>query len=275
MVATLCSVPELARNLLFRVAMRMSSVLNGGVLCLSALAVCGCEGNGALGRAGGSGGAAGGGGASGAGPALCAGATNSLAGCLTDASNAPVRIPLSVGVTVVGVEDVAAGGCGDSGPTRRFTLRGAGQQQWFANFRIPGMPTSLITVGDVIELSVRSTSGSPTISLARSGRPLVFYHYDSGFIGPFPPDLSNYGIVVSDGGIECGAHALPCTTLGHRARVTIGSTVAEVGRGQSAQTGGLSFVLEEYRTQTCVADPSSTIVYDPLQTMEMAGFATP
>lgn len=217
-------------------------------------------------------GAAGGSGGSGGDPGpICATPANFYDSCAFGPQQSSLIGQVSAPVTVTQVDDVSADSpCSDSymavGVTRRFLLRGPAQEEWTVVLRIPELPADLIRVGDTLDFSANFFNGGGIV-LARDSKIVAFAYSYSYFMAPYPPDLSAWGMTISDAGvIDCSDTVGECHRQGHRAHVTIGTTNGEVGRGQTAHIGGYSISLERYDFVQC---------FDPNQGISIAGFAIP
>jgi len=203
----------------------------------------------------------------GAGPALDgdAGTPLDLESCIYDAANSFLVTSVSAPVTVVSVDQVAAGNCGSfsffasttaPGVSAKVVFQTADQQQhWTAYLRLPGLPADTIQPGDAFDLSVSAQSvfwqgTEQMITLAKNGQ-LVLFGY-SGFEAASP---AVSGVTVRRAGATCASGSLHHDAV----NVTNGATSAVVAEGETKQVGNLSFTLSH--AFFCGCDTSDKVIF--------------
>jgi hypothetical protein len=185
-------------------------------------------------------------------PACTDGRQNSVEACALLEDGSVLKTSVTTGVTVVSVDDVPGGNCRDldyvdsGGPTRRMVLQAADGQRWTVFLRVPGLPQSLVSVNEMLDLTVTVAPGGwvtpagmeQTIVLSRAGQLLAF-----GFSGGAGlPKLEGFGIGVTDAGSSCRPAA--CSYEAHRTHVTAGSSEATIEQGATVQISDISFTVE-------------------------------
>jgi len=147
-----------------------------------------------------------------------------------------------------------------------ITLTSAASEIWTFHVGMVDLPANLLTPGETVTLDVAYSSGVPVVTLSRAGRLVIFLYDYHAFMGPFLPDLSKFGVNVTDDGVSCTNAYSSCTLNLHRARVTVGGASQAVAPGTSATLGSLTVVLDRYQHSDC---------FDPDQALVIGGWQTP
>ena len=261
-------------------------------------AIAGAAGSGIAGTGGSSGAGAGtgGGGRGGAAgarefiptPGTCVLSGLGMVGLIVNpTSTDPIQAPVTAAVTVTGVGSCRSENCmclGCRGTTTAPTADAtkvvltetSGAQQWAIYYFIEGVPTDLFKAGDAFDLSVTAAidaatpaSLNQTIVLSRAGKLVFFTSTLKQYGWPLLPDLSAYGIAITDYGPIC---ILPgdCERQ-HAARVTTASAARNLLVHSHAKVGDLSVSVELFhelaKAGACTRDAKSVT--------QMGGFATP
>ena len=198
-----------------------------------------------------------------------------------------IQAPVTAAVTVTRVascrsESCSCPECGriTTSPTAAATMVvlavADGTEQWVIYYRIEGVPTDLFRIGDAFDLSVTAAvdaappaSLNQTIVLSRAGKLMFFTSSLRQHGWPLLPDLSAYGIAITDFGPVC---VLPgdCEVQ-HAARVTTASAARNLLVHSNANVGNLSVSVELFHelgnAGACTRDAKSMT--------KMGGFATP
>jgi len=153
-----------------------------------------------------------------------------------------------------------------SGDVDTVVLNAATGEHWTLTLHIPELPADLVKVGDVFDLDVvagKSLGPDPfagdnqTIVLSHGTQLVLFAavlsgsYQPSGYRPAALPRLSNYGIVLADGGVVCADDVTAlfhpgCPRRGHDVAATVGTVTGVVGRGATARIGPLSLSLSVF-----------------------------
>lgn len=150
---------------------------------------------------------------------------------------------------------------------RRFAVESPGGTKWTVLVRIPDLPAAQVSAGQTLQMTIMAsgvqglgyTVVSQTVVFSRQGN-LVLFASDqergATFAGgPWKipttkyealPNLSSWGLALSDGAAVCYSYIINCLDVTHRADVTWGGTARSVAVGETAQIGSLSFSLAEF-----------------------------
>ena len=175
------------------------------------------------------------------------------------------RQSISIAVTVASVTPTSDP---TDGPRafQEITLASAAGEIWTFRVGMMGLPANLLTAGETVTLDVVFSSGVPLISLARGGRLVIFFYDYHAFMGPFLPNLTKFGVSVTDAGVSCSNESPSCTVSWHSVRVTAGGASQVIAPGSSATLGSLTVVLDRFQQSDC---------FDPDQAFVMGGWQTP
>lgn len=205
-------------------------------------------------------------------PSCAGGAPKDVRACVLGADGKLVTAGLDATVTVTSVDD-AMTVCDpvregtNSVAFRRFAVESVGGMKWTVLVRIPDLPAAQVSDGQTLQMTVMaSAAGGPgytvvsqTVVFSRQGNLVLFASdQERGATyagGPWKipttkyealPDLSPWGLTLSDGAAVCYSYIINCLDVTHRADVNWGSTSQSVGVGETVQIGSLSFSLAEF-----------------------------
>jgi hypothetical protein len=176
---------------------------------------------------------------------------------ITGADGLPVAAPVAAAVRVTAIDSCLGITCPfpATAAATRLTLAGPAPQQWTLYLRNTAMPPGIINLGDTFDLTVDATvdqtlfsTTDQTIVLTRAGAVIAFAVSLQKFYRLAVPNLTSFGIAVTDTGAVCQVPASSgCITRPHTALIERGANPSlRLASGQTGRLGDLQVTVGQF-----------------------------